>query len=290
MGVKSLPERLRFGPAGKPIDFKGDMVKVPEYLHSIGLDALEYEAVRGVRISETKARLLGEEAKKYDVVLSLHAPYYINLASPERKTIENSIKRLIDAVQAAYWMSAYVVVFHVGYYKGNESKKAALEKSINALREVVEEMKNRNIKGVWLGPETTGKRTQIGSVEEVIEICYSIDMCRPVIDWAHIHARALGMRITKVNEVIKIIEMIEKELGSQVLNPLHMHFSKIEYGSGGEKEHHVLDKEEFGPDFRIVCRGLKEVGIKGVIISESPVLDKDALIMKHICCGEMNYC
>lgn len=285
-----MPDKLKFGPAGKPIDFKGDMVKVPEYLHRIGLDALEYEAVRGVRISETKARLLGEEARKYGIVLSLHAPYYINLASSEQKTVENSIKRIVDAVQAAYWMGAYVVVFHVGYYKGNESTRAALEKAINALERVVEEIKARGIKGVWLGPETTGKRTQIGSIEEVIEICSRIDMCRPVVDWAHIHARALGMHINKVEEVIEIIELIEKNLGTNVLDPLHMHYSKIEYGSGGEKEHHRLDEKEYGPDFKIVCRGLKEIGIKGVIISESPILDRDALIMKQICCGEINYC
>ncbi len=285
-----MPKKLRFGPAGKPVDFKGDMVRVPEYLHKIGLDALEYEAVRGVRISEAKARSLGEEARKYDIVLSLHAPYFINLASPETKTVENSIKRIIDSVQAAYWMGAYIVVFHVGYYKGNESKKAALEKALNALRRVVDEVKTRNIKGVWLGPETTGKKTQIGSLEEVVEICQHIDNCRPVVDWAHLHARALGMHIVKLDDVLKVIEFIEKNLGTEAIKPLHMHFSKIEYGSGGEREHHPLHEENFGPDFRIVCRGLKETGVEGVIISESPILDKDALVMKNICCGEFKYC
>ncbi len=288
--VNPLPRKLRFGPAGKPVDFKGDMVKVPEYLHKIGLDALEYEAVRGVRISEAKARLLGEEARKYDIALSLHAPYFINLASPEPKTVENSIKRIIDSVQAAYWMGAYIVVFHVGYYKGNESKKAALDKALNALRRVADEVKSRNIKGVWLGPETTGKKTQIGSLEEVVEICMSIDNCRPVVDWAHLHARALGMHIVKLDDVLKVVDYIEKNLGTETIKHLHMHFSKIEYGSGGEREHHTLHEENYGPDFKIVCKGLKETGVEGVIISESPILDKDALVMKNICCGEIGYC
>ncbi|MEB3786603.1 MAG: TIM barrel protein, partial [Desulfurococcales archaeon] len=101
--------RIRFGPAGKPLSFKGPMEKVPEYLSKIGLDALEYEAVRGVRISEEKARKLGEEAAKYDVLLSMHAPYYINLASKEKEKVEASRRRLFEAVRASHWMNAYAV-------------------------------------------------------------------------------------------------------------------------------------------------------------------------------------
>ena len=285
-----MPKKLRFGPAGKPVDFKGDMLKVPEYLASIGLDALEYEAVRGVRISESKARKLGEEARRYDIVLSLHAPYYINLASRDEAKLKASIKRVIDSLKAAHWMGAYVVVVHIGYYKDHESRRSALKHAINALKIVEEQAQQLGINDVWIGPETTGKKTQIGSIEEIIEICNSIERCRPVVDWAHLHARALGMHIVKIDDVIKVIDELEKNLDPQALKPLHQHFSRIEYGSGGEKEHHTLSEEEFGPDFRIVCRGLKETGIEGVIISESPILDKDALVMKAICCEEENYC
>ncbi len=285
-----MPLKLRFGPAGKPVDFKGDMVKVPEYLAKIGLDALEYEAVRGVRISEDKARRLGEEARKYNIVLSLHAPYYVNLASRDEAKLKASIKRVIESLKAAYWMGAYVVVIHVGYYKGHESRRSALKHAIHSLKNIEEQMKQIGIKDVWIGPETTGKKTQIGSIEEIIEICTSINMCRPVVDWAHLHARALGMHIRNVDDVIKIIDELERNLDPKALKPLHQHFSKIEYGSGGEKEHHTLGEEEYGPDFRIVCRGLKEVGVEGVIISESPILDKDALVMKAVCCEEEHYC
>ena len=109
--------RFRFGPAGKPISYRGDMIGVPEYLYSIGLNALEYQAVRGVRIGEEKARRLGEESKKYNILLSMHAPYYINLGSPKESTVEASIRRLKESIQASYWMNAVIVVFHPGYYK-----------------------------------------------------------------------------------------------------------------------------------------------------------------------------
>jgi deoxyribonuclease-4 len=278
---------MRFGPAGKPVDMKsGDYVKAVEYVAKEGLDAMEYEAVRGVRISEAKARAIGEAAKKYDVLLSMHAPYFINFASTEEQTVKKSQERLRAAVQASYWMGAYAVVFHPGYYKGNSSPEEALKRTIEGIRPVVEWMKQEGVKGVWIAPETTGKTSQVGSIEEVIAICRELEMARPAVDWAHLYARSEGKFITKIDDVIKVIELIEKELGSWAVKPLHTHFSKIEYGKGGEREHHTLAEEEYGPDWRIVCRGYKETGIEGVIISESPILDKDALVMKKVCIEE----
>ena len=278
--------RFRFGPAGKPISYRGDMIGVPEYLYSIGLNALEYQAVRGVRIGEEKARRLGEESKKYNILLSMHAPYYINLGSPKESTVEASIRRLKESIQASYWMNAVIVVFHPGYYK-DTSPEEALRRTINALKTVAEYRDNIGAKNVWLGPETTGKTMQLGSLEENIEICRNIDRCKPVIDWAHMHARSLGAYVTTIDHVIETIEKIEKELGRQAVNPLHMHFSKIKYSKGGEREHHTLSEREYGPDFEIVCKGIVETGVSATIISESPILEKDALVMKKIC---MEHC
>lgn len=276
-----------FGPAGKPIGYRGSMIGVPKFLYELGLNALEYQAVRGVKISEDKAHKLGEEASKYNVLLSLHAPYFINLGSPKETTVQASIKRLIDSVRAAYWMNAYIVVFHPGYYK-DTTPEEALKRAIKALREVVEYRRGLGAESVWLGPETTGKITQLGTLEENIAICREIDKCKPVIDWAHLHARSLGSYIVDTSHVIEVIELVERELGTQAVKPLHMHFSRIEYGKGGEREHHTLAEEEYGPDFEIVCKGVVETGIDAVFISESPVLEKDAIAMKNICtklCG-----
>ena len=274
--------RIRFGPAGKPVGFKGPMERVPAYLAEIGLDALEYEAVRGVNISEDKARLLGSEASKNDVVLSMHAPYYINLASNEERVLEGSRRRLLQALQASQWMNAYVVVFHPGYYKGL-SPDDAVKRVIRNLKLVLEEADGMGISGPWLGPETTGKTTQVGSLKDIVNICSSLDRCRPVVDWAHIYARERGGIVRSVDEVIEIIDTLEGNLGPEVLKPLHQHFSRIEYGKGGEKEHHPLHEEEYGPEFRHVCAALLQVGVDSVIISESPLLDRDALVMKNIC-------
>jgi deoxyribonuclease-4 len=284
-----MGKRLHFGPAGKPTTMKrGDYVKAIEVVASMGLDALEYEAVRGVRISEAKARAIGEAARKFGVILSMHAPYFINFASPEEETRKKSQERLIAAVRAASWMGAYAVVFHPGYYKGNSSKEEALHRTIEALKPVDEYIDSNNIKGVWIAPETTGKTSQVGDVDEVIEICRHLKHARPAVDWAHLYARSQGKFVISIDDVVKTVEKIERELGTWAVKPLHTHFSKIEYGEGGEKEHHTLSEEGYGPDWRIVCRAYKQLGIEAVVISESPILEQDALLMKKICMEE-NY-
>ncbi len=286
-----MPERIRFGPAGKPVDMKSaDYVKAIEYVAQEGLDALEYEAVRGVRVSQKKAYEIRLAAERNNVKLSMHAPYFINFASPDGDTVRKSQERLKAALQAASWMGAYAVVFHPGYYKGNPSREAALRRTIDALKPVAEWLRQEGLKGVWIAPETTGKRTQVGDVDEVIAICREVEPCRPAVDWAHLYARYRGELIVRVDDVARIVEKFEKELGSEAVKPLHTHFSKIEYGEGGEKEHHTLAEEGYGPDFRIVCEAYRELGVTAVIISESPILDKDALVMKKICCEEYKYC
>jgi deoxyribonuclease-4 len=83
--------KIRFGPAGNSDSFYEQgyksSVDMPKWLHEKGLSAYEYACTHGVNISEKTARAIGEEAGMYDIALSIHAPYYINLAAedPEKK-------------------------------------------------------------------------------------------------------------------------------------------------------------------------------------------------------------
>jgi len=275
--------RLRFGPAGKPISMKSaDILEAPSFLRRLGLNAMEYEAVRGVKIDEIKARMFGEEARRHDIMLSLHAPYFINLAG-KREVVEASVLRLIESIRAAHWMNAHVIVFHVGYYSGLD-KKEALERVIESLRPMVELAKELKL---WLGPETTGRAAQIGDLDEVIEISRRLDRVKPVVDWAHLYARHNGKFITSVDDVVRVIERLEKEVGEHAVKPLHSHFSKIEFGKYGEIRHRTLNEKGYGPQFEYVCRGLYETGVDAVIISESPLLEQDALVMKRMCLEEL---
>lgn len=269
--------RVRFGPAGKPVQYKGAMLGVPEFLHGIGLDALEYQAVRGVRISEPDATALGEEAKKYDVALSLHAPYFINLAG-SGETIEKSIERLVQSAKAAEWMGARPIVFHAAYY-GKKGKEGALRSTIEALRKAVELCEAEGVERPAFSPETMGRDAQLGTIDEVLAVCSEVPGAVPTVDWAHIHARGRGSLKT-VGDVLKVIEQIEK-VDPSYLKPLHTHFTKVEFGAGGEKKHHTLDEEGYGPDFSIVAKALIEAGVDAVVISESPILEVDGLKMKE---------
>ncbi|ADM28767.1 Endonuclease IV [Ignisphaera aggregans DSM 17230] len=278
--------KLRFGPAGKPLNLKSDIVYAPRYLRSLGLSSMEYAAVRGVKIDEYRARMLGEEARRNGVVLSLHAPYAINLASKNEATVKASIERLKTAIEVSAIMEAYVVVFHPGWY-GNASKRESLEMVVKNLEPVVEYAKSLS-ENLWLGVETTGRVSQIGDLDEVIEICSRLERVRPVIDFAHIYARSMGRFIVSKDDVLRVIDALEKSLGRESISPLHVHYSKIEYGRGGEIRHRTLNEDGYGPEFRYVCEALCEAGIDAIIISESPLLELDALKMKEICvniCG-----
>lgn len=239
---------------------------------------MEYEAVRGVNISKERAEALGRAASENGVLLSLHAPYYINLASEKQQTREASVRRLAEAVEASDWMGSYAVVFHPGYY-GAFTRTEALKMVVKGVEEVSKIVSGRSS---WLAPETTGKTKQIGSVEEIIAICSSVDRCRPTIDWAHLYARSGGKFPSSPSDVLRTIDLIERELGREAVRPLHTHFSKIEHGRGGEKRHLVMS-DEGGPDFGAVCSAYSEAGIDAVVISESPLLERDAIVMREMC-------
>jgi deoxyribonuclease-4 len=285
-----MADRPRFGPAGVPPTFhllKATLAEVPQLLHEIGLDALEYEAVRWGKTPQIKqqdAQTLNQEAKQHDVWLSLHASYYINLAG--NKTIrEASKQRLIACATAAEWMQAHTVVFHPGFY-ANKTHKEAYNTCLQTLKEVQETLNNQGIKNVKLGPETMGRTQQLGTLNEVLDICETLPQTQPVIDWSHIHARENG-KLKTTDDYLTIITQIENRLGTEAAKNLHCHFTKIEYTTKGEKRHHTLDEKTYGPDFRPLAKIIIEQNLRPVIISESPLIEIDAIKMRNTLREEM---
>jgi len=278
-----MADRPRFGPAGKPVGFKGKAVGVPRYLREEGLDAFEFQAVRwGVRpgMRAEDAEELGREARKYDVLLSMHASYYVNLCADGRK-LEDSIRRLLICLEYGRLMGAYIVVFHPGFYKG-KPKERALEDCIRALKRVADEASTLGRGLPALGPETTGKPSQLGSLEEIISICEAVESCQPVVDWAHIHARDGRGAIRGRADYEAILDELERRLGSDVVMNLHTHFTRVEFSAKGEVKHHTMAEEAYGPDFGPLAELIAELGLRPVIISESPILDRDSLVMKKM--------
>ncbi len=257
-----------------------DLPDVPRLLREEDLDALEYEAVRWgpkPQISKNLAEKLGAAAKVSDVQLSLHSSYYINL-SGTREVVEASKRRLIASATAADWMGAYVMVFHTGFY-GRFEKDFAFKTCLAALKDVSVEMRNLGLR-VKLGPETMGRKFQVGSLDEILTLNQEIEGTQLVIDWAHLHALHQGS-LKKTEDFRAVAERIEERLGTESLRSMHCHFSKIEFSAQGEKKHHTLNEEGFGPDFRMLAEVIADFKMHPTMICESPVLDVDARKMKE---------
>jgi deoxyribonuclease IV len=280
--VIALYEDTRFGPAGVPPMFRllgGTTVDTPRLLREEGLDAFEYQAVRWgpkPQIKQNDAQKLGEEARKNDVRLSMHGSYFVNL-SGKREVVEASKRRLIACATGADWMGAYVVVFHTGFY-GKVEKSFAFKQCVTALKEVSSEMKRLGLR-VKLGPETMGRKFQVGSLDEIMSICQEVEGTQLVVDWGHLHARYQGA-FKKMEDMRVIAEKIETTLGTEALRSMHCHFSAIEFGSQGEKSHHTLEEKRYGPDFRWLAEVIVDFNLHPTIICESPILDIDARRMQ----------
>jgi deoxyribonuclease-4 len=285
-----MADRPRFGPAGFPSAFRELKLPVdefPRYLRDEGLDAFEYQAVRwGAKpqMKQESAEKLGANAREHDVWLTVHGSYFINFCG-NVETIEASKNRLIACATAADWMGAHLVVFHPGFY-GKRRPEEALELCVKAMGDVVESTRSLGIARVKLGPETTGKPSQLGSLDEVLTLCERVDSTEPVVDWAHIHARE-GGRMKKASDFRVVTNEIEKRLGSGAVRNLHCHFTRVEFTEKGEKRHHILDEVEYGPDFHHLATLIAELDLKPVIISESPILDVDAQKMRDMVLREL---
>lgn len=279
-----MTERTRFGPAGVPPPFhvlKAKLSDVPGLLREEGLDAFEYQASRwgsDPQIKQADAEKFGAEAKKSNVKVSLHGSYFINL-SGKKDVVEASKQRLIAGATAAQWMGAYVVVFHMGFY-GKFEKDFAFKNCVSALKDVNESLKSLGVK-VKLGPETMGRKFQVGSLDEILTICKEVENTQLVIDWAHLHARNLGT-FKKIEDYRLVMETVENRLGTEALKGMHCHFSKIEFSSQGEKRHRTLDEERYGPDFELLAKVMVDFNMHPTVICETPLLDIDAVQMQKI--------
>jgi len=261
---------------------KAALSDVPRLLREEGLDAFEYEAVhwgKRPQIRKEEAEKLALKAAQNDVWLSMHGSYFINLCG--KKTIVDASKeRLVACATAAEWMNAHVVVFHPGVY-GMLPHEEAAKMCARAMQEVVHTLDSLGIKNVKMGPETMGKMYQLGSLDEILMLCKTVERTQLVVDWSHLHARGLG-RFRRIEDFRKVFELAENALGTEAAKTMHCHFTKIEFTDKGERRHHTLDEMRYGPDFSMLAKVIVEFDMRPIIISESPILDIDAVRMQEM--------
>jgi len=273
---------LRFGPAGIPLSTKKrSIIEGIKRVRELGLDAMELEFVRGVTVSEDKAPEVKKISEQYGVLLTCHAQYYINLNSPEEAKVRASVERLLKAARVAAASGAWSLCFHAAYYMKREPAPV-YERVKKYLKRVVDTLVDEGYE-IWIRPETTGKPSQFGTLDEVLRLSQELEYVLPTIDFAHMHART-GGRINSYEEFSEVLARVEEALGREGLDNMHIHVSGIEYGDRGERRHVNLDESDF--DYRGLVRALVDFKVRGVLISESPNLEGDALLVKRIylCC------
>lgn len=271
-------EKLLFGTAGIPISAeKRDSINGIKKVRELGLDAMELEFVQGVRMGKELAEKVKRASQENKVLLSVHAPYFINLNSKEKEKLDASKKRIIDSAIIGSLAGARNIVFHAAYY-GKDSKTKVYERVKKNLQDILEALEEKEVReNVILRPETTGKATQFGSLKEVINLSRELDNVLPCIDFSHIHARY--QRFNSYAEFCEILENIESLLGKEALRDMHIHFSGIEYTRKGERKH--LNLEDSDLKYRELLRALKDFSAAGIAISESPNIEGDAILMKR---------
>ena len=278
------PDGPLFGPSGNsPLFYEeghNSSEQMPGWLREKGLTAYEYSLTHGVRIKKPTAERIGEAAREAGIFVSVHAPYYVNLATDDRDVLEKSVRHLTRATEAAAWLGAHRVVFHPGSASGVD-RDEALERIHKGLDIVKERCAQWLDDGIKICPETMGKKNQMGTVDEILALCAGEEWLVPTFDFGHIHA-AGGGALNSVADFEAVFDKIEDALGAERASRIHCHFSRIEYGQSGERRHMNFADTDYGPDFIHLAEVIVKRKYAPVLICESRGNQvQDAMEMKE---------
>ena len=280
-----MPNKALFGPAGNCEGFAAagykHTVQIFPWLQSQGLTAYEYQCGRGVRLSEASAAAMREQAQQCGISVSVHAPYFISLASAEEEKRDNSIRYILDSARAVTWLGGDRIVVHPGGL-GGRSREEATALATETLRKAQAALDAEGYSHVHICPEVMGKINQLGTLEEVLSFCKAEERFIPCVDFGHLNSRTFGA--TNSYEAFKAVaDAIGNELGDWHRRNFHIHFSKIEYTGGGEKKHLTFEDAVFGPDPSPLMELLAKDGLTPTVICESAgTQTADALTMSRL--------
>lgn len=277
---------IRFGPAGNSESFSRmgyrNNLQIPDYLEQMGLNAYEYQCGRGVKISQENAQKFGRLAAEKDIQLSLHAPYYISMSSLEEEKRQRSVEYVLQSAQAVAALGGDRIVIHTGSC-GKISRAQALDLCRETMRACIARLDAEGLGQIHMCPETMGKLNQLGTLEEVLELCRLDDRILPCVDFGHLNARTYG-GLSQPGAVREIFDRMENVLGLDRMRLFHAHFSRIEYTvPGGEKRHWTFADTQYGPEFEPVADLILQKGCTPTLICESAGTQaEDAAQMRDI--------
>jgi deoxyribonuclease-4 len=270
-------KELLFGTAGIPHSAKGmgtaaGVRKVKE----LGLGAMELEFVQNVNVSESAAPEVRKAAEDSGIVLTCHGQYYVNLAPTDAVKLKQSMNRMTDAATRMHQVGGWSITWHTAFYLGR-TKEQTYEIVKKNFASVLKTLRDKGVDKIWLRPETTGKETQWGDLKECIKLSQDLEGVLPCVDFAHLHARYNGIN-NSIPEWRQIMTELEKELGRECLDNMHIQVCGINYGPKGEKNH--LNLEDGDLKWQDLLKVWKEYKIKGVVIAESPNIEDDAMMLQ----------
>lgn len=273
---------ISFGPGGNSLSWgkKKFPQELPEYLRSMGLNGYEIECGLGVRISAATVEKLPLLAKEHGINVTLHAPYFISLSSVEEETRLKSVDYILQSAQAAKQVGAQKIVVHSGSCS-KISREEATALAADTLKKAQTALDEADLSDIIICPETMGKINQLGTLEEVVQLCGVDERFLPCVDFGHLNARTLG-GIKVKEDYVKILDYIEHKLGHDRLSHMHIHFSRIEFTTGGEKRHVTFADKQWGPDYQPLMEELHRRKLAPSIICESDGTQaEDAAEMKR---------
>lgn len=276
---------MKFGPSGNSQSFFDEgyknTVQAAEWVKNLGLDCYEYSFGRGVNMGEEKAIEIGSAFSKCGIEISVHAPYYINLANPDDEKAENCFHYIIDSAKMVKLMGGNRVIFHPAA-QGKASRAEAFALTKKRTEELVKLIYENGLNDLIYCPETMGKIAQIGTVEEIAKLCLIDKILVPTVDFGHVNARENGSLKTEEDYITRLNYLVGV-LGYERMKNFHVHFSKIQYSAKGEIRHLTFADTEYGPEFAPLCSALMKTKLEPHIICESAGTQaEDAVFMKKI--------
>jgi deoxyribonuclease-4 len=268
-----------FGTVGTPRSTPkkpGGAVGAILQIKQLGLSTFEIGWVQSVRVKEETCARIKEAALEAGVALSVHAPYFINLNATDEEW-PKSRKRLMDAAHYGNLAGATDIIFHPGSYFGNPPEDV-LEVAIPRLQGCVDELRAAD-NPATLRPETMGKSALLGTLEDTLVMAKEIEGVLPCVDVSHLHARTGDGSMNSYDEWKAAFAGYKKKLGARAMKRMHIHLSGIEYGPKGERKHLMLAESDF--DLEALLSVLLDLGCRGRIVCESPIMEDDALVIQQ---------
>lgn len=271
-------EKLNFLTAGMPlITGKGGYSKAFDVLEEMKLDGMELEFVHGVRMNDDTRGLVNKMREDKKLILTAHAPFYVNLNARETEKVDASVARIFETAVAGRDTGAFSITFHAAFYLGQE-KDVVFNQVKTQIKRIIDLMEKENFK-VWVRPETTGKSTQWGDLEEIVNLSKEFEgFVLPCVDFSHLHART-GGEYNTYDEFSSILDTIGNKIGKYALENFHGHLAGIEYTAKGERQH--LNLKESDMNYVDLLKVLKSFEVKGALVCESPNIEGDAKLLKE---------